>query len=119
MRQEDFEDSKLVIRTVNRRGTDNTMDKRKGQPNRQHNGQKKRTTEGGTYNTMDKRKGQPKFHRKLHRKRTIESTNPTSTEDEPRYSRKINSSCSTSGTRCGTHVDNLVISHEREEGRGS
>ena len=62
MRQEDFEDSKLVIRTVNRRGTDNTMDKRKGQPkeeqttqwtkekdnrrrNRQHNGQKKRTTE--------------------------------------------------------------------------
>jgi hypothetical protein len=29
------------------------------------------------------------------------------------------SSCSTSGTRCGTHVDNLVISHEREEGRGS
>ena len=45
MRQEDFEDSKLVIRTVNRRGTENTMDKRKGQPNRQHNGQKKRTTE--------------------------------------------------------------------------
>jgi hypothetical protein len=53
------------------------MDKRKGQPkeeqttqwtkekdnrrrNIQHNGQKKRTTEGGTYNTMDKRKGQPK-----------------------------------------------------------
>jgi hypothetical protein len=32
MRQEDFEDSKLVIRTVNRRGTDNKMDKRKGQP---------------------------------------------------------------------------------------
>jgi hypothetical protein len=112
------------------------MDKRKGQPkeeqttqwtkekdnrrrNRQHNGQKKRTTEGGTDNTMDKRKGQPMFHRKLHRKRTIESTNPTSTGDEPRYSRKINSSCSTSVTRCGTHVDNLVISHEREEGRGS
>jgi hypothetical protein len=45
MRQEDFEDSKLVIRTVNRRGTDNTMDKEKDnrRRNRQHNGQKKRT----------------------------------------------------------------------------
>ena len=99
-RQEDFEESKLVIRIVNLRGTDNIMDKRKGQSkeeqttqwtkekdnrrrNRQHNGQKKRTTEGGTDNTMGKRKGQPKFHRKLHRKRTIESTNPTSTGMNP------------------------------------
>jgi hypothetical protein len=37
------------------------------------------------------------------------------TRGEPRGSRRVGSSCSTSGTRCITLVTNLVMSHEWEK----
>ena len=65
-----------------------------------------------TYNTMTKRKrteGETTLHRKLKIKKT---TNPTKTGGEIRYSGRVNSSCSTNGTRCVTLVANPMISHE-------
>ena len=70
----------------------------KSKKNRQHNGHKKKDKQRSTkhtYKTKDR-----------------VTRTPLKTRDELRCSRKVGSSCSTSGTRPGNLITNPVISHE-------
>jgi hypothetical protein len=91
--KEEFDDTKGVIRIVNRRSTENTVANRK------------RTKEKKQYTKHS------------HKTKDRVTRSPLKTGEELRCYGRVSSSCSTIGTRRVNLVTNLVISHVRGKDR--